>query len=483
LWNGDYGTQLLARFGNDAKRSFTWGGNPPESNFDNIYNAAERIVTGMAVRTSTEIYAFRDEITFLKDLLLLDDYLLKDNIYIEQNLGSSIAQKNLDKEFKPFLKKPYKIDYEYISFSPRQGTIQSRMLIKKKQDAIFTQHYGNGLVNAINILLFCRNSKNTVLLLEEPELHQHPFAVKNLIKAIIDIAFKNNIQLFITTHDADLVAEAVRQENGVKIFLLDNRNDDGNIAVTSFDRYSASLNISLGVDLRKYQLIPILVEGTSDSNILSEVIRKIYDKSPEEQSVQFVPAQNKEKCTRFVLHSHVMAGHPLIIVMPDYDDETKENITKNIESDIERTWQRKSSSINAESITYTINSKTIKVLIEPLGVNDDDELNSLKNGLKISNAVLEDSLFFILLKDEALREKINTTWKDKSEFIKDIKDFKFPDSKSSKISLKCYFEEFLDSRLFNAKIIGTDLIRLTSIDIVKDCFKQLITAIKNTTGV
>lgn len=68
---------------------------------------------------------------------------------------------------------------------------------------------GFGYSYVLPIILAALTMKNGSLFIENPEAHLHPFAQSQLIKELIKIALKNNIQLYIESH-SEHVINAVR---------------------------------------------------------------------------------------------------------------------------------------------------------------------------------------------------------------------------------------------------------------------------------
>lgn len=66
---------------------------------------------------------------------------------------------------------------------------------------------GDGVKVLVRILweLFDNNREGQVLMLEEPENHMHPGYIERLVTQLIDISINRNVQLFITTHNLDLI--------------------------------------------------------------------------------------------------------------------------------------------------------------------------------------------------------------------------------------------------------------------------------------
>lgn len=66
---------------------------------------------------------------------------------------------------------------------------------------------GDGFKSIVGCLwhLFDNRTTRNVLLLEEPDVHMHPGYVEKLVRQLIKLAKEENIQLFITTHNLDMI--------------------------------------------------------------------------------------------------------------------------------------------------------------------------------------------------------------------------------------------------------------------------------------
>ncbi len=114
---------------------------------------------------------------------------------------------------------------------------------------------GDGLRQAFTYLALLAGLRDSVVLAEEPELHQHPRSLELVAKAVAYSRAYNGNQVFVSTHSLeflDMVLEAVREE-GVEgdlvVYRLHLR--DG---ILSYRRYSyeeaRKLRHELELDLR-----------------------------------------------------------------------------------------------------------------------------------------------------------------------------------------------------------------------------------------
>ena len=73
---------------------------------------------------------------------------------------------------------------------------------------------GNGFKSFIGLLLgILIKPKNSVVLLEEPEIYMHPKYISEFVKNIIDISMKDKIQFFISTNSMDFIDNLLVKEN------------------------------------------------------------------------------------------------------------------------------------------------------------------------------------------------------------------------------------------------------------------------------
>lgn len=88
--------------------------------------------------------------------------------------------------------------YEYIPRPEEQA--DRRAAFRQGPLRIYSEFHGGGLQRSALLISSLMLSKDTALLVEEVESFQHPEALKKLARHMIELARKNNVQLFITTH-------------------------------------------------------------------------------------------------------------------------------------------------------------------------------------------------------------------------------------------------------------------------------------------
>lgn len=76
-----------------------------------------------------------------------------------------------------------------------------------EKDEVPYAFMGSGFKTIVGILweLFDQEKEGDVLLFEESDVHMHPGYVENLLRQLIEISRKKDLQLFITTHNVDMI--------------------------------------------------------------------------------------------------------------------------------------------------------------------------------------------------------------------------------------------------------------------------------------
>jgi len=91
--------------------------------------------------------------------------------------------------------------WEFLPHPDFSSDTPSRFTILEGRRRLFLDNFGDGLHYGLAILAIAKTRNNTALFVEEIESHQHAEAIRNLITALLEIAGKNNLQLFITSHN------------------------------------------------------------------------------------------------------------------------------------------------------------------------------------------------------------------------------------------------------------------------------------------
>jgi len=118
---------------------------------------------------------------------------------LERTIGEVLQNVELQEDLQNRAKEIYgKLS---VSFIPRRENQRDiKLTIEQEGYRVFADFHGDGVKRGLLILASLEILSNTGLLIEEIEINQHPKALKNLVKHMVDLARRNNVQLFITTH-------------------------------------------------------------------------------------------------------------------------------------------------------------------------------------------------------------------------------------------------------------------------------------------
>ena len=151
------------------------------------------------------------------------------------------------------------------------------------QDSIPLPLFGGGdqVIQAI-VSKFLSAEQGSIIVIEEPETHQHPFFVKNLAETLERYSEERNLQIIVTTHSPVFVRAIRRKENIVIVRReITHVHDIGEVPVTCVKTLSqedaqmlsvisTELGVSLGYPF--FVDVVILVEGGSDEILLKKFI-------------------------------------------------------------------------------------------------------------------------------------------------------------------------------------------------------------------
>lgn len=148
---------------------------------------------------------------FLSRTELIDHSFVNRIQEVERTYWSRMLRSRLDKRMVSDLNTTYGTEIESLTFGQyhldrerRRDQDRYKIFAALPDIAMHIDDYGDGLRYAFSILTQARLSENAPLLIEEIESHQHPGAIRKLIKNLIEIAKVNNLQLFVTTHSFDV---------------------------------------------------------------------------------------------------------------------------------------------------------------------------------------------------------------------------------------------------------------------------------------
>ena len=150
----------------------------------------------------------RDIIEHSKSTFMIDDSMRTKVSAIERKYLHNLVLSNKDVELATRHSDIYGKEASLLPLlHPDFPSERSRFALSGYPSRVFLDDFGDGPKYGLVIYAIAMTLKNTALFIEEIENHQHPGSLKKLIKHLIEIAKKNKLQLFVTTHSL----EAFRQ--------------------------------------------------------------------------------------------------------------------------------------------------------------------------------------------------------------------------------------------------------------------------------
>jgi energy-coupling factor transporter ATP-binding protein EcfA2 len=188
---------------------------------------------------------------WLSRAVLVDAFLAREFDKVEQHLWPEILADRSDRELNEAVADTYDTQIEDLSFVPFNGSY--KLVFKTRLRAIPVDSVGDGMRHALAVLSVAVVAKDSALMVEELETHQHPESLQKLLLALFKMAKRNSIQLFMSTHSLELIAYALeaaeKEALDLKLFHL-SLSPDGLLNARGIPAPDAKLLMDLGHDLR-----------------------------------------------------------------------------------------------------------------------------------------------------------------------------------------------------------------------------------------
>jgi len=197
-----------------------------------------------------------DEIRFLEGVTLIDARLLSEPEHVERKVWSKLLAKRLDKLIVELVREEYEPDAEDLTYMPFAGSYM--LAVKLSRTTVPIDSLGDGARMAVLLASIASTIEDTALLLEDPEVHQHPKGLGTLMKFLLSVARKRRLQLFITTHSIELVniIRKLCDKEGLRLrlFFME-RGGDGVVDVRAMESLDVDILLKLGIDPRFLEVI------------------------------------------------------------------------------------------------------------------------------------------------------------------------------------------------------------------------------------
>ena len=182
-------------------------------------------------------------------------HLLEPNLIhqrFDEKFWFELTKERKDKDVVRLLNDIYRTEIEGLSFSLFPPP-ERRLVAALANTSVAIDWLGDGLRYAVNLLSFGIVLQDTALLIEELETHQHPESLRKLVNILFELAKSRHLQLFITTHNLELMSYAMEasEKQGIELMIHHLQLDqDGSLRSTPFSRPNAELMLDIGHDPR-----------------------------------------------------------------------------------------------------------------------------------------------------------------------------------------------------------------------------------------
>ena len=136
---------------------------------------------------------------YASSICFIDSTLREKVDEVEKQLAK-IKINDLDEDFGNLLNEIYEKGEEWEFIPHIDNTDEKRVAFKEGGKLTYFGDFGDGMRLGVGTLGTLMNLKNTGVFIEEIENHQHFGSLQKLIKALVEISEKNNLQIFISTH-------------------------------------------------------------------------------------------------------------------------------------------------------------------------------------------------------------------------------------------------------------------------------------------
>lgn len=314
--------------------------------------------------------------SYLQNLTLVDDQIARKLERHETILFGKVLESRLDKKVAQELSESYEVPAESLSYIPFSPNLhgKTKLAIVTPELAVHIDDMGDGAKYAIVILSIALLLKNTALLIEEIESHQHSGAIKKILPSLVEVVTENNVQLFITTHSLEVIRtlSCLAEKYDVRFFHFEKSHDDV-INVRGISRTDGKLLSDLGVDLRYLHKRFLIVEGKNDAAFLDAIVKRTLKNDIDELGYFMVVAGNKGLAKQLAA-ALASTGREIVIAL-DYDGETSKSLAESIQGALSGRGLKLN--IPSDGSAFTIPSTGSKVRLIVLGILEDSFLEKI----------------------------------------------------------------------------------------------------------
>ncbi len=194
--------------------------------------------------------ALKNLIKMLSASVMIDPFIINSFNEIEENLWFKIIAERIDKKIVKTINSCYNMNIENFSyFKIGPGYSLAALL---PTHSVRLDEIGDGVRMSVAMITIAYLIENSIILLEDPETHQHIRALKEIMSTLLKVSKSQNNQIFISTHSLELTKEIVnlsfRLDIDLTIFGI--TLDNGNLNVRTIKKEDAKNLLEVGEDIR-----------------------------------------------------------------------------------------------------------------------------------------------------------------------------------------------------------------------------------------
>ena len=196
--------------------------------------------------------------TFFSGFKFIDASLVQEMDVIEKRLWKDLLKRRYDKLVVEVLREGYELDVEDLTYTTYDDGRTYQLAVKLPWTSLRVDDLGDGARYAILLVMIATLSKNTALLIEEPENHQHPSGLAKTLDMFLTLVKQNNIQVFVTTHSLEFLRllGKISEEKGIDVGIyFFERDKQGKVDVREITSENLDVLESMGFDPRFLDLI------------------------------------------------------------------------------------------------------------------------------------------------------------------------------------------------------------------------------------
>lgn len=354
----------------------------------------------------------QNDFGFVSRIVLIDAAFVRKIERIEDAYWAEILKRRSDKQLKTILNQTYGLPIEGFSFaSYRSG--RSKIFTLLPEISMHIDDYGDGFRYAFSILTIASQAKNTALLLEEPEVHQHEGALRPLFEALRKLALKNKLQIFVSTHSLNVIKTWTQLTEDVRIYHFE-LGADGKLEARQITSADAKLMMDLGVSpLRLDEPFEYLVlEGKEDRIFFETIAKKLKQKDLKDLGYEVLLCpKNEQKTTIAAL---VSTGKPIISCI-DFDNKiTPEDLIRPLLSSLTNKYKE----VEVTGNKVHVKSTGSQITFVPIGLPGDKNLSEVG----ISKYSMEDHIMKLLSIDKGMQKWVGIDLRELRNRAQSLKD-------------------------------------------------------------